>query len=68
MNNQSIEEKINSLPNDLKSQVSDFIDFLIDKRNKKTYAPFSFDWEGKLSGLDGEYDSVDLQHKALGWR
>ena len=35
MENNNICIKISSLPNELKKEVNDFVDFLIDKRKKK---------------------------------
>lgn len=36
MEQKQLYDKIDSLPNDLKSEVNDFIDFLMTKKNKAT--------------------------------
>ena len=37
------------------------------KENKKI-ENFKFNWEGSLKSLSNEYNSVELQHKALEYR
>jgi len=65
----NIENRINELPDDLKKEVIDFIDFLIMKKNQgKTTEGFNFNWEGGLAELKDKYSSVDLQHQASDWR
>ena len=39
MNNAILEKKIKTLPDDMKSQVIDFIDFLLSKKNKENQKP-----------------------------
>ena len=65
-----IEEKILELPEDLKKEVLDYVEFLLKKHKIKKSKPkkFKFDWEGGLSGINKKYTSVKLQHKALEWR
>ncbi|MCI5219446.1 MAG: DUF2281 domain-containing protein [Candidatus Electrothrix sp. LOE2] len=66
-----IEYKLNALPDDLKKEVLNFIDFLLAKRKKEKTAPsrqFDFAWEGGLANLKDTYSSVELQHKATEWR
>ncbi len=64
-----IENRINKLPEDLKKEVIDFIDFLIMKKNQdKTTEGFNFNWEGGLAEIKDKYSSVDLQHQANDWR
>jgi hypothetical protein len=69
---QLVEEKFNLLPENLKIQVVDFINFLLTKNKikkaKNPPAKFNFSWEGGLSELKNEYSSVELQHKAMEWR
>ena len=65
----SIEYKLNALPDELKEEVLDFIDFLISNKNHNTVAtPFDFSWEGGLSNSKEKYSSVELQHRAMDWR
>lgn len=65
-----IENKIKALPDDLKKEVIDYIDFLIMKKKKsnKQTGGFTFSWEGGLAELRDQYTSVALQHKATEWR
>ena len=65
-----IEMKTKELPDHLKRQVLDFIDFLATKYKRTEQKPrrFKFDWEDGLSELSDKYDSVGLQHAALEWR
>ncbi len=69
MNTHLIERKFNALPDDLKREALDFIDFLMTKkRHEKTSSQFDFTWEGGLSDLKDKYNSVDLQHQSMEWR
>ncbi|MGR3309513.1 MAG: DUF2281 domain-containing protein [Candidatus Brocadiales bacterium] len=69
MQGRTIKEKLEELPEDLKKEVLDYIDFLLQKYKKKTKKrKFKFDWEWGLSELKEKYTSVELQHKAMEWR
>jgi hypothetical protein len=69
MNTEPVEAKFNKLPEHLKKEVIDFIDFLTKKHQvPEGSGNFSFNWEGGLSGLRNEYSAVELQHKAAEWR
>ena len=69
MSANDIETKIEKLPDHIKPEVIDFIDFLINKYgNRNSRDRFKFDWEGGLSKLKDQYTSVELQHKASEWR
>jgi CYTH domain-containing protein len=66
---QIIKERLEELPDDLKKEALDFIEFLLQKRMKRIKKKrFKFDWEGSLSELKDKYTSVELQHKAMEWR
>jgi hypothetical protein len=70
-NENNIEERIQELPNDLKKEVLDYVEFLLNKYKSKDIKKadsFKFDWEGGLSDANIKISSVDLQHKALDWR
>ena len=63
-------KKIESLPESLQKQVSDFIDFLISKANlnntktpQKLKKHVNFSWEGSLKQDYQNISSVELQHK-----
>ncbi len=62
--------KIRELPENLRREVLDYIEFLIKKyKDKEIKAKrFKFDWEGGLSELREKFTSVELQHRALEWR
>ena len=72
LKNELIEKKVNELPDNLKREVLDFIEFLIDRnRNKKDYIKeekFNFDWEGGLSDYKNKHTSIELQHISMKWR
>ena len=70
MYDKEIELKTRQLPEDLRREVLDYMEFLLKKHKiKKSVAKkFKFDWEGGLSGIREEFSSVELQHRALGWR
>ena len=57
-----LKEKIDRLPPDLKKEVDDFVNFLIDK-NKIEFNKPKFDWAGALKNLKEKYTSVELQHE-----
>jgi hypothetical protein len=64
MYEKEIELKIRELPEDLKREVLDYIEFLLQKYGTKKTRPkgFKFDWEGSLSELRDKFTSVELQH------
>ena len=69
MKDQVIKTKLEELPEDLKKEVLDYIEFLLQKYGTEAKEKkFRFDWEGGLSELKDQYTSVELQHKALEWR
>jgi hypothetical protein len=70
MYEKEIEVKARELPEYLRRQVLDFMEFLsrkykVDHRETKK---FKFDWEDGLLELRDRFTAVDLQHKALDWR
>ncbi len=61
--------KFQSLPENAKKELMDFLDFLsfrYTKNKKSKKKAFSFNWEGGLKELNET--SVELQHKATQWR
>lgn len=67
--NQIIQDRLEALPENLKREVLDYIDFLLQKYDIKTKkGGFRFDWAGGLSELKDKFTSVELQHKVLEWR
>lgn len=70
MYEKEIEGKIRELPDDLRREVLNYVEFLLTiyKNKEASTKKFKFDWEGGLSELRGEFTSVELQHKASEWR
>ena len=70
MHEETIEMKIQELPEEVKRQVLDFIEFLSNKHRNREISTkdFIFDWEGGLSDIEEQFTSVEFQHKALEWR
>jgi hypothetical protein len=58
------------MPEDMRRQVLDYVEFLLSRYHGKSrkVRDFRFDWEGGLSAFAGKYTSVELQHKASEWR
>jgi hypothetical protein len=63
-----LEDKIKELPPDLRQEVEDFVQFLMEKRVRKPRRPLKLDWRGALEDMKDEYTSVELQHKISDWR
>ena len=70
MYEKEIEVKTKELPEHLRRQVLDFIEFLSRKYtgNNEGTKGFKFDWEGGLSELSDKFTSIELQDKASEWR
>lgn len=67
---ESIESKLEKLPEYIKPEINDYLEFLLSKYGKIKHieSELNFSWEGKLSNLKNKYSSVELQHKAMDWR
>jgi hypothetical protein len=70
MYEKDIEIKARELPEFLRKQVLDFMDFLSSKYKSRGDRPsgFSFEWEDGLSDIEDKTSSVDLQHRSQEWR
>ena len=64
----SIEEKIRELPSELQQEVEDFVQFLTEKRVRRTGKILRQDWPGALREYRDRYTSLELQKEALKWR
>jgi hypothetical protein len=62
------EKKIRQLPQELQSEVEDFIDFLIEKRASLRKKKPTFNWIGGLKEFRDRYTSLELQKMASQWR
>ena len=68
MINNKLRSILEKLPEDLKKEVLDYAEFLMERYKRRKKKGFKFDWEGALSELKDKFTSVDLQHKVLEWR
>ncbi len=68
MLNREIETKIERLPDDVKREVFDYIEFLAAKyrRSGENTGKLNYKWEGCLAGI--KTTAVELQHKSAEWR
>lgn len=64
----TLEERITELPPELRREVEDFVDFLLEKRARKAPGKLSFTWAGALKDWKHHYTSVELQHEISRWR
>ena len=63
-----IEAMIQELPPELREEVGDFVEFLVEKRLKNPRGKPNFGWAGALKDLRDQYTSVELQRKISEWR
>ena len=63
-----LDELIKELPPASQAEVRNFIEFLLEKRKKKTTGKLRQTWAGALSDCRDQYTSLELQQKALDWR
>lgn len=63
-----LEALIRQLPPELQQEVADFVEFLLQKRARKSAKPLRQDWAGTLKEYRDQYTALDLQKKALEWR
>lgn len=70
MDEKEIEIKIKNLPENLKQDVIEYIDFLLKKYQNQEIKKrkLKFEWEDGLSEINKEFSSVELQHKSLEFR
>ncbi|MCK5719483.1 MAG: DUF2281 domain-containing protein [Thiomargarita sp.] len=69
MTNNEIYQKINHLPKELMPALVAYLDFLLKQHPQELPKTIpTFNWEGGLSEIKSEYDSVSLQKKSLEWR
>jgi hypothetical protein len=65
---ESIQKRIRELPPELQREIEDFVEFLTERKIKKSRNRPKFNWAGALKGLSNQYTSVELQHKISEWR
>ncbi len=64
----TLEELVQELPPDLKEDVRQYAQTLLDARKPRRRRKMRFTWAGALKEYRDQYTSVELQHKALEWR
>jgi hypothetical protein len=64
---ESIQEKLNNLPPELKTEVNDFIDFLLKKMKRRPRKKLKLDWAGGLKEFKHKFTSLDLQKNIIEW-
>jgi mRNA-degrading endonuclease RelE of RelBE toxin-antitoxin system len=64
-----VEEKIKKLPPELHKEVENYVDFLLQRTEKKTGTgkKLKLDWAGGLREYKDTYTSLELQRKILEW-
>jgi hypothetical protein len=65
---ESIEQLIRELPPDLRQEVRDFAEFLVQKRQRKAGRKLRQDWAGALRDYRDQHTALELQKRALEWR
>ena len=63
-----IEEKLRHLPPEFQKEVTDFLDFLLERTERRERKKLKLDWAGGLKEYRDKYTSLELQKKALEWR
>jgi hypothetical protein len=62
-----LEELIKELPPDLKREVQDFAQFLLETKVRRPRRKLRLSWAGGLSEFRDQFTSLDLQKKSLEW-
>ncbi len=65
---EKIEGIVKKLPPELKREVEDFANFLIEKKARRHGRKLRQDWAGALKDFRDKFTSLELQKKALEWR
>ena len=70
MDIKKLNQKLRRVPPQLIPEIMDYIDFLINKYgiDGSSKRKFKFQWSGGLADISRQYNSVELQHKAMDWR
>ncbi|MBA7557252.1 hypothetical protein ES705_49997 [subsurface metagenome] len=63
----SIETKLKKLSHEMQKEVEDFIDFLLEKKNKKSSKKLKLNWAGGLKEYKDKFSSIELQKKVMEW-
>lgn len=70
MQDDEIAVKVQSMPEFLKKEVLDYVEFLLNKHEKRKLKneEFTFEWQDGLADIEEDITSVELAHRALEWR
>ena len=63
-----LQELVKDLPPEVRSEVRDFVEFLLAKRERRTRKVLRQGWAGALSDYREQYTSLELESQALVWR
>ena len=63
-----LEELVRDLPPDLRSEIRDFVEFLLAKHSRPKDRMLHQDWAGALRDYREQYTSLDLEDKSSDWR
>jgi hypothetical protein len=63
----TLEETMKQLPPELRQEVEDFANFLLENRAKPKRGTLRLDWAGALAEFRDQFTSLELQKKALEW-
>ena len=64
----TLDELVRQLPPESQAEVRDFVEFLLEKRRRKSSPKLRQNWAGALSDFGEKYTALELQKKALDWR
>ncbi len=59
---------VDQLSPDMRREVQDFVEFLLERRGKRARGEPELGWAGALRGMAANWSSVDLQHRIAKWR
>jgi len=64
----NLEELLGKLPEDIRGEVRDFVEFLIAKKRSGDGHKLGQNWAGALREYRDKYTALELQKKAIDWR
>jgi hypothetical protein len=64
----SLQELVQDLPPEARSEVRDFVEFLLAKREHRAKKVLRQEWAGALHDYREQYTSLQLERQALVWR
>jgi hypothetical protein len=64
----NLEQLLSQLPEQIRGQVKDYVEFLLSRKKTAKRAGLKQDWAGALREYRDKYTSLSLQAKASEWR